>query len=69
MVKRIDKLREEDHELAQQVAQKLTVQLSPVTAQHTTKSPAKSVEEMIPLRVGESIFLPIPAPEQPQVAH
>lgn len=71
MAKRIEALRAEDHELAQMVSQKLTVQLSPVTTQHTTKSPAKSVEEMIPLRMGEGIFLPMPTitPEPQQTAH
>lgn len=76
MVNRIEKLREEDHELAQLVSQRLTVQLSPVTTDKTTKSPTKSVEENIPLRMGEGIFLPMPAanlehikPEVPSHAH
>lgn len=60
MVKRIENIREEDHELAQMVAQRLTVQLSPVTAQQTTRSPTKSVEEGIPLKLEGGIFLPMP---------
>lgn len=60
MVKQLDKIREEDHELAQQVAQRLTVQLSPVTTEKTTKSATKAADEQIPLRVGDSIFLPMP---------
>lgn len=59
MVKQIENIREEDHELAQAVAQRLTVQLSEVTTDKVTKSPAKSVEENIPLRMGERFFLPM----------
>ena len=61
MAKQIENIREDDHELAQMIAQKLTMVLAPVTVEKTTKSPAKSVETGTPLQLGEGIFLPMPA--------
>lgn len=59
MAAQIERIKEEDQELAQAVSQRLVSALAATTTDKTTKSPAKAVEENIPLQVGESYFIPV----------